>query len=92
MVWSSLAPKWPILVPFCGMDDQKSKSGRNLTVQSDYEKWIDFDPFMIHYRPRKIIISAIQCVSKFYTPPSFLLEIRDVIKILKNPCYAINVD
>ena len=24
MVWSSLAPKWPILVPFCGMDHQKS--------------------------------------------------------------------
>ena len=24
MVWSSLAPKWPIPVPFCGMDHQKS--------------------------------------------------------------------
>ena len=24
MVGSSLAPKWPILVPFCGMDHQKS--------------------------------------------------------------------
>ena len=24
MVWSSLAPKWPILVPFCGIDHQKS--------------------------------------------------------------------
>ena len=24
MVWSSLAPKWPILVHFCGMDHQKS--------------------------------------------------------------------
>ena len=24
MVWSSPAPKWPILVPFCGMDHQKS--------------------------------------------------------------------
>ena len=24
MVWSSLAPKWPIQVPFCGMDHQKS--------------------------------------------------------------------
>ena len=25
MVGSSLAPKWPMLVPFCGMDHQKSK-------------------------------------------------------------------
>ena len=24
MVWSSLAPKWPIPVPFCGMDHEKS--------------------------------------------------------------------
>jgi hypothetical protein len=24
MVWSSLAPKWPIPVPFSGMDHQKS--------------------------------------------------------------------
>ena len=24
MVWPSPAPKWPILVPFCGMDHQKS--------------------------------------------------------------------
>ena len=24
MVWSSLAPKWTILVPFCGIDHQKS--------------------------------------------------------------------
>ena len=24
MVWSSIAPKWLILVPFCGMDHQKS--------------------------------------------------------------------
>ena len=24
MVWSSLAPKWPIMVPFCGIDHQKS--------------------------------------------------------------------
>ena len=24
MVWSSSVPKWPILVPFCGMDHQKS--------------------------------------------------------------------
>ena len=25
MVWSFLAPKWPILVPFCGINYQKSK-------------------------------------------------------------------
>jgi hypothetical protein len=25
MFWSSLAPKWPIPVPFCGMDNQKSR-------------------------------------------------------------------
>ena len=25
MIWSSLAPKWPILVPFSAMDHQKSK-------------------------------------------------------------------
>ena len=31
MVWSSLAPKWPILVPFCGMDHQKS----NFSLISD---------------------------------------------------------
>ena len=31
MVWSSLAPKWPIPVPFCGMDHQKS----NFSLISD---------------------------------------------------------
>ena len=31
MVWSSLAPKWPIPVPFCGMDHQKS----NFSLTSD---------------------------------------------------------
>jgi hypothetical protein len=25
MIWSSMASKWPIMVIFCGMDDQKSK-------------------------------------------------------------------
>ena len=25
MIWSSMAPKWPIMVIFCGMDHQKSK-------------------------------------------------------------------
>ena len=25
MIWSSMAPKWPIIVIFCGMDNQKSK-------------------------------------------------------------------
>ena len=31
MVWSSLAPKWPLPVPFCGMDCQKS----NFSLISD---------------------------------------------------------
>ena len=31
MVWSTLAPKWPIPVPFCGMDHQKS----NFSLTSD---------------------------------------------------------
>ena len=31
MDWSSLAPKWPIPVPFCGMDHQKS----NFSLTSD---------------------------------------------------------
>ena len=25
MIWSSMAPRWPIIVIFCGMDNQKSK-------------------------------------------------------------------
>ena len=31
MIWSSLVPKWPILVPFCGMDHQIS----NFSLISD---------------------------------------------------------
>ena len=31
MVWSSLAPKWPLPVPFCGIDRQKS----NFSLISD---------------------------------------------------------
>ena len=29
MVWSSITPKWPIVVIFCGMDYQKSKFSQN---------------------------------------------------------------
>ena len=32
LVWSSPAPKWPILVPFCGMDHQKSNFSLILAV------------------------------------------------------------
>ena len=31
MVWSSLAPKWPLPIPFCGIDRQKS----NFSLISD---------------------------------------------------------
>mgnify|MGYP001340440842 CR=1 FL=1 len=41
------------------------------------------------------MISLIDSVSHIFTPPtpppSVLLEIRVIIEILKNPCYAVNI-
>ena len=39
IVWSSLAPKWPILVIFCGMDHQKSNFSLIYGTLSDGGCW-----------------------------------------------------